>query len=71
MVTVPKVIIHSLEASLLFGESPTPKYGLQVNPFPLNLVQVVEVFVQVSQTLLPHRSFVLKTLVIWRILEGL
>lgn len=68
---LPIVIIHSLKSSLLLGKSPSSKDWFKVHPLPLDLVQVVQVLVKISQSLLPHRGLVLKALIVWRILQRL
>jgi hypothetical protein len=70
-ISSPEVVIHPLESSLLLGQSPTSKDGLKVDPLPLDLVEIVEVFIKIGQPLLPDGSLVLEALVVGRILQGL
>lgn len=60
-----------MKAGLFPRQRPTPKYGLKVDPLPLNGVEVLEVLVEVGQSGFPQRHFVLEAQVIGRVFERL
>ena len=67
----PEVIVDPLESPLFLGQGSTPKYGFEVDPLALYLVEIVQELVQVGQARLPDGSFVLEALVVGRVLERL
>lgn len=68
---LPEVLVHSLEASLFPWQRPTSEYGLEVDPLPLDGVEVLEVLIQVGQSGFPQRHFILEAQVIRRVFERL
>lgn len=67
----PEILVHPLKAGLFPRQRPTAKYGLKVDPLPLDGVEVLEVLVEVGQSGLPQRHFVLEAQVIGRVFERL
>ncbi len=67
----PEILVHPLKAGLFPRQRPTPKYGLEVDPLPLDGVEVLEVLVEVGQPGFPQRHFVLEARVIGRVFERL
>ena len=67
----PEVSVDPLEPGLLSGEGTAPENGLQVDPSPLDLVELVEELVEVGQPGLPDGGLVGKPLEVRGVLQRL
>ena len=65
------VIVHSFESGLFPWQRPSAEDGFKVHPSSLDLVQVVQVFVEVGKTGLPEGCLVSKSFKVGGVFEGL
>lgn len=55
---LPKFLIHALESTLFRRQCPPTENRFQIDPFPLDLIQRMQKFVQIRQTRFPNSGLI-------------